>query len=435
MFLIDTLSLELREFSGRDLPKYAILSHRWGEEEPNHKNFRKKRQTHLAGYQKIVDCCDFVRARGHAWLWVDTVCIDKKSSAELSEAINSMYQWYQNASECYAYLEDLAPEHCYGSAEEALQRSAWFTRGWTLQEMLAPMRLTIVNRDWIICGRTYPDEDGLPRVPANDRSIWHYDEMLHALSALTSVPVRILNHQRSVYTESVATRMSWMGRRCTTRVEDQAYCMLGLFRINMPLLYGEGNNAFRRLQKEIVQDSSDETIFMAHSSRFINGGILNTKPSAYEHGSCVRRAHLFDRPPYTFTNRGLRLEFLPGSMVFAEPGSTKKLLIALNCRVDSPAAPSLAFLYLTQMSCGHYAREVVKMHQIEQMLGEAQIMRWKQTADAQWSPRSGTLQKRSQHSVDMKEIVTPVTVYVHWRADDMMLCRNPIAVYTKPGSW
>jgi hypothetical protein len=183
---------------------------------------------------------------GHEWLWADTACIDKTSSAELSEAINSMFAWYRDSAECLVYLTDVQhPVNSEGQLQQLpdITSSRWFERGWTLQELLAPTELTFYDRQWHRLGAKL--------------------EYADAIAPITGIKPYILESQislPSVLRQSVAERMSWMARRRTTRIEDMAYCMLGIFDINMPLLYGERGKAFRRLQHEILRSYHDHTI-------------------------------------------------------------------------------------------------------------------------------------------------------------------------------
>lgn len=170
MRLLNCHTLELKDFVDNEIPPYSILSHRWGEDEVSYKNFRKGRQLG-AGYRKIIDFCRFMRARGTAapggffsarrkanaesvdWVWIDTCCIDKRSSAELSEAINSMYRWYGAARECIVYLVDVPRLTTdWGELMPAFRKSSWFTRGWALQELLAPGDVTFCTQDWEVLG-------------------------------------------------------------------------------------------------------------------------------------------------------------------------------------------------------------------------------------------------------------------------------------------
>lgn len=192
--------------------------------------------------------------------------IDKSSSAELSEAINSMFAWYRDSAVCYVYLADVEMDsYGYGDLQrlfsldghhksdqriqylehmndisQQLAESRWFTRGWTLQELLAPKRLEFYSRNWMHLGSG--------------------KYLIDVISSITKIKASVIRREDSVMSCSVACRMSWAAARHTTRVEDMAYCLLGLFGINMPLLYGEGEKAFLRLQKEIIQVTDDQTI-------------------------------------------------------------------------------------------------------------------------------------------------------------------------------
>lgn len=217
-----------------------------------------------SGLRKIRGACAVAREDGLDWIWIDTNCIDKASSAELTEAINSMYNWYRGAAVCYAYLADVPDPGCLGwgkrKREEAngkkgekggesdflryFRRSRWFRRGWTLQELIAPRRLVFFAASWGQIG---------------DRS-----RLAAEIAAATGIEAAILLRgpgDAELRAVSVAKKMSWAARRATTRVENLAYCLLGLFDVNMPLLYGEGAKAFVRLQQEIIRTTNDHTVF------------------------------------------------------------------------------------------------------------------------------------------------------------------------------
>ena len=189
---------------------------------------------------KIRNFLIVAESHGYYWAWADTCCIDKTSSAELTEAINSMFRYYALAEVCYVYLRDV-PAVSESSWTSSFGRSAWHTRGWTLQELLTPTTVVFLAQDWIVLG---------------DRRA-----LAAALERATGVPAAVLRLERDVAETSVAQRMSWAARRETTRVEDRAYCLFGLFGINMPTLYGEGENAFYRLQEEILRTSVDASLF------------------------------------------------------------------------------------------------------------------------------------------------------------------------------
>src|SRR5436190_14932165 len=160
MHLINVDTYDLHEFVGEKIPRYAILSHTWGDEEVSYKDMQilndhiKKKQ----GFRKIYYTCQQAKVDKLWWAWVDTCCIDKTSSAELTEAINSMYAWYKNSARCYAYLADVPPDDNIKSESSAFRRSLWFARGWTLQELLAPCVVIFYAWDWTIVHKLERDQ-------------------------------------------------------------------------------------------------------------------------------------------------------------------------------------------------------------------------------------------------------------------------------------
>ena len=287
MRLLNTQSLQFKEFYDTKVPKYAILSHRWGDDELTHQDFRKGRKTNGQSYAKIKKCCALANNRGFLWVWIDTCCIDKKSSTEVSEAINSMYRWYHGAGECYAYLFDIIwnPQNVDAS-REGFKNSEWFTRGWTLQELLAPSTVIFLDREW--------QQFGTKKTLSSE------------ISAATKIkPEHVINKASAC----VATKMSWLSRRETSRIEDLAYCMLGLFDVNMPLLYGEGAKSFVRLQLEIIKRSSDDSIFAWTQKTTKPLGMLATSPSAFADSSDITLQPSLHKKrfPYQMTNQGLEL--------------------------------------------------------------------------------------------------------------------------------
>jgi len=255
MRLIRTSNLELVEFMGDYDGKYAILSHTWEQEEisfqemllvnkglqPDADRVGKK-----AGYRKVEKFAALAAARGYEYAWADTCCIDKSSSAELSEAINSMYRWYRNSNHCLVYLADVPDSDGGFERTVAFRNSRWFTRGWTLQELLAPPSLTFYSSGWTAGSNL-----------RGAQSFW----LSVIVSDVTGIPASTLQFGANLLLISVAEKMFWASRRATTRIEDRAYSLLGLFDVNMPLLYGEGEKAFLRLQEEICRVSDDESIF------------------------------------------------------------------------------------------------------------------------------------------------------------------------------
>lgn len=238
MRLINTATGLFEEFITRNVPKYAILSHTWEEEEVSFSDMQKDGHQAKKGFEKIRMTCKLAADAGIRYAWVDTCCIDKSSSAELTEAINSMYRWYQRSTICYAYLSDLSPSD---SLDTALPSCRWFTRGWTLQELIAPTEMRFFNRSWIDRGSK--------------------ESLCTKLSEITGIDPRVLRHELPLSSIAVAQRMSWAAKRDTTRIEDRSYSLLGLFGVHMPMIYGEEEKAFRRLQEEIIKSTLDMSIF------------------------------------------------------------------------------------------------------------------------------------------------------------------------------
>lgn len=140
MRLLDTTTLRLKEFPASAIPQYVILSHTWSDEEILYADVENGTANRKRGYRKLVNCCERAKMDGYQWIWIDTCCIDKSSSAEISESINSMFRWYQNSQICYAYLADVKGHSTSEDIVGQFKSSLWFTRGWTLQELIGRWR-------------------------------------------------------------------------------------------------------------------------------------------------------------------------------------------------------------------------------------------------------------------------------------------------------
>ena len=221
---------------GKDEKKYAILSHRWraAEDEVLFTDVNGLQDfSHKQAFGKIKGFCDKAASLGYDYAWVDTCCIDKRDLNELTEAINKMYRWYQGSDLCIIYLADVD--------KTGMMDSSWWTRGWTLQELIAPKAASFYDCGWHLIGT----KSGL----------------LSEISTKTGIPESILTDPANLHTCSVAQRMSWAANRQTTREEDRAYSLLGIFGVYLPHIYGEGDNAFLRLQEAIRMKGKDESMF------------------------------------------------------------------------------------------------------------------------------------------------------------------------------
>jgi hypothetical protein len=306
MRFLHTKTLKLHEFFGDDIPPYAILSHTWGEGEVSLQELQSGHGEAKAGYDKIRRCCEMASSDGFQYAWVDTCCIDKTSSAELSEAINSMFSWYRVSDVCYVYLADVPADLGPGDMEFAIPKSRWFTRGWTLQELIAPPSVIFFDQEWGELGTK---------------------ETLETLIfETTKIEEAVLRDAKSLEYFSVAQKMSWASERRTTRVEDIAYCLLGIFGVNMPMLYGEGNHAFIRLQEEIMKNTMDHSIFAWTDRNSFCDGLLAKRPNKFKYSGNVVQHKEEIASPFSSTNKGIHL-YLP---LQAFGGSTK-CLVVLDC--------------------------------------------------------------------------------------------------------
>ncbi|KAF5344875.1 hypothetical protein D9758_011545 [Tetrapyrgos nigripes] len=305
-------SFELVEFA-RDIPPYAILSHTWEDEEVTYQDMqydittaRRKR-----GYAKLMGACRLALEDGYEYLWVDSCCINKESSADLSEALNSMYRYYGSSGMCYAYLSDVRHSEDPRAGDSTFRRCKWFTRGWTLQELIAPAKLAFYDKDWVEFGTKFSLHD--------------------AVSAITRIPKHVL-FERDVSSISIAKRMSWAAFRETTRPEDWAYSLMGLFDVYMPPIYGEGlASAFLRLQREIINVSNDRSIFAwvadPDSDDLDNRGLLARSPFDFRFSGSISNVSdaSFEGgvPSFSMTNSGTKI-YLP--LVQCGPILTKAYL-------------------------------------------------------------------------------------------------------------
>ena len=390
MWLLDT---DDGSFFWIDRPRehrYAILSHVWRRE--GEQTFQDLRSLQLEARSaqkglvrrllksrtpapsvlsrasdKIRGCSALAKKHGYRWVWIDSCCIDKTSSTELSEAINSMYEWYAAADICFALLDDVGDDHDPRLKDSKFRRSRWFTRGWTLQELIAPTVVVFISKDWRLLGTK--------------------EHLADLVEEITGVDRAVLRHETPLDAISVARRMSWASKRQTTREEDRAYSLMGIFGVNMPTIYGEGQNAFIRLQEEILKHVPDQTIFVwgpllhddavlyknlaPHSvvddsrywqsrnlfawspDAFINSGGISSIPlDALE----TRLGMTFSFSEYTVTSYGMRSR-LP--LIPIQHGSEKTTYLAvLAC--EDPAGNLIALLLYPQREgssryyVGHY---------------------------------------------------------------------------------
>lgn len=361
MRLINVDSLEIETFFGETKP-YAILSHRWGSFEVNFAEWASikdkvkdqitKPQVNdpTTGISKIAKASLQCRNLKLRYLWVDTCCIDKRSTSEESESINSMFSWYKEANVCLVYLQDIGK-----GSPKTFSESEWFTRGWTLQELLAPKDVTFFDRDWNNIGTKISRSSDIEKA--------------------TRIAHR---HMVDFKTASIATRMSWQAGRQTTRFEDLAYSLFGIFDVAMDLRYGERDKAFRRLQEQIINSHPlDESILAWTSNEFGDDkqpGILAPRPDCFKNSANLTAespSHKYiPRNSYNISNKGLeisvrmatktRLFFRHGPREikgFEESAlRRKKLEVTLNCWEVGRQSPATVVICLQRDNRGFYYR-------------------------------------------------------------------------------
>ncbi|GMF71423.1 unnamed protein product [Aspergillus oryzae var. brunneus] len=354
MRLLRTRTLELVEFTPDRIPPYAILSHTWGEEEVLFTNMQNRTGQKRSAWSKVQGACAQARADGFDYIWIDTCCIDKSSSAELSEAINSMFTWYANAEVCYAYLSDVTMREGHSGAEvntAEFEQSRWFTRGWTLQELLAPSEVVFFSRDWVHFG---------------ERS-----SLANWLMDITRIDEAVLRN-----------KVRLLERK------DMAYCLMGIFSVNMPMLYGEGGEkAFLRLQEEIMKQSDDQTIFAWTNKRapeYSLGGLLATTPAHFEDSQDIIAYQQWEpTPPYAMTNRGLRIDLPLHDIMQGRRG--RDFIALLRCGVSQDIKGQTGYKFLaiclTRLSLfdNRYARRDVGLLSRESVFSSIQTIYVPQT--------------------------------------------------------
>ncbi|KAK4078573.1 uncharacterized protein Triagg1_2904 [Trichoderma aggressivum f. europaeum] len=293
MRLINVKTFKLEEFLDYRVPPYAILSHTWGDDSEE-LSFRDVEYGSVnkpgIGSVKFRGCCRQAAEDGLSYAWIDTCCIDKTNLVELSEAINSMFRWYQRASICYAFLSDVPGDDNFRQKGSKFQSSRWFQRGWTLQELLAPKTMRFYGTNFAPSIR--PNDTFSPFRVQEWRLLGNKGNMSTPIVSVTGIPRHYLLGIAALHTASVAQRMSWAAHRDTNRKEDLAYCLLGIFNITMPMIYGEGGEqAFFRLQEQIMKVTRDDSILawgLGTNNSYANdtgdataGGIVAKSPADF----------------------------------------------------------------------------------------------------------------------------------------------------------
>lgn len=279
MRLLNVTTLTFAEFHSPDIPKYAIASHRWSAgTEATLKSIQEKTDTQSFGYKKVKGFADYMKSNiaDLQWLWIDTCCIDQKSSAELQEAINSMFRWYRDAEVCLAFLYDVST----GDDLSGFERSNWFERGWTLQELLAPSTVIFLAKEWQLIGHKGRGDCGRSGILMQTGKL--LDERV---ASITRIPEAILHDYSESHNLSPEGKLEWAKHRQTTREEDQSYCLLGILGVSMNIRYGDGGEQTRnRLLKKLRPQTNN---VVSHNSASDTKSLLPLLPMLHGKNICA----------------------------------------------------------------------------------------------------------------------------------------------------
>ncbi|KAF8548198.1 HET-domain-containing protein [Imleria badia] len=341
----------------RDVVKYAIFSHRWTAIEPSYQDVSayrglslgRQRITKSVGLAKLVQLCETARALGYKLVWSDTCCINKTNPAELNEAIHAMFKWYAHAHLCIVHLSA-------SSSLADFERELWFTRGWTLQELLAPRRIKFYDQGWRAFTTLANDKDDLM--------------LMSALSDVTGIPqdVVVADNSRGIRGRGVWEIMSWAATRKTTRIEDAAYCLYGLFDVHPTIAYGEGEKAFPRLVEAIVERYHTWDVFAWSGQASERHPALPCSPACYPRWDAAMVSGEVGMTEFALTPHGLRLTSVPLiPMVFAsEARDADRGSFTVTLRARSDTAMTLGVYGDVTVVCGsgrlRHIRDAVDLH-------------------------------------------------------------------------
>ncbi|KAF8961870.1 hypothetical protein BDZ97DRAFT_1733502 [Flammula alnicola] len=289
--------------------RYAILSHTWLEDEVTFEDWKLGRNLSGPGYEKLQRFCQVAAAEYEVSLgWMDTICINKDSTSELDESIRSMYRWYENSFICLTYLANT-------TSLDDMPDDRWFTRGWTLQELLSPQRIKFYGKTW---------------TPLTAKEIDN-DKPSYSVGATPAPIHRVIEKATGItYSEMVffkpglqggeiSRRMVWAAKRTTTRGEDRAYSLMGIFSVTFTIAYGEGvERAFFRLVEQILNSYRNildilNWARMPVSSQIHSSNMLPSRPECYlERATNLSLQGIEQTPskPMILTHLGLRVRLL-----------------------------------------------------------------------------------------------------------------------------
>ena len=327
-----------------DVTRFAILSHTWERGELSYEDLHGQNDlsgSHLGlqdsdrdggrqrSFEKLHNFCDIAEEYGTEFAWADNVCIDKSSSAELDESIRSMFSWYRNAAICIVYLAQTNDLRDFA-------HDRWFTRGWTLQELLAPRRLKFYSKRWHRLTEFLNDKISAEDVRRlNNQSLTRQLDLLS--DAILKAAGLVMQHVRDfvpgIRHPSLPERMQWIARRATTREEDESYSLMGIFNVSISIAYGEGRErAFFRLYQAILEVGYERD-WLLWTGRSVSPSIhpsrmIPSSPKCYLTWNVNfrrdtpegRMVSALENEPLGLTNVGLPMKILFVPVHVREPG-------------------------------------------------------------------------------------------------------------------
>ncbi|KAF9230043.1 hypothetical protein BU15DRAFT_84122 [Melanogaster broomeanus] len=322
-----TLYLQQRKRTLREIEieivKYATLSHRWDAAgELTYRDVTAGKHRNIAGFEKLTHFCKAAKSLGYKLAWSDTCCIDRWNGSELNQAIQAMFKWYAHSHLCIVHLAE-----SFSSLD--FDHEPWFTRGWTLQELLAPRRVKFYNKAW---------QPLSPDTTTNDKDD---NILLRALSDATSIPEVVIaaDNSKGINGRRVSEIMSWASKRETTRVEDIAYSLIGLFKVNLTTKYGEGERAFPRLVEAIMKRRPDWDVLAWVGKASQDYPAIPSSPACYPKFTEPMVSGDVGPWEFTTTNRGFLLSSLPLiAMKFESAAADEEGIFTVILKQQSNAA-------------------------------------------------------------------------------------------------
>ncbi|OJA18944.1 hypothetical protein AZE42_10108 [Rhizopogon vesiculosus] len=392
------------------LVKYAILSHRWLDTgEPTYEEMRTERgRGRSPGYLKLKKFCETALAYKMEFAWADTCCIDKSSSTEIDESIRSMFRWYKNSAICIVHLAQ-------SENIQDIMQDEWTQRGWTLQELLAPNRIKLFDKHW-----------GPMTRYRNDKSL-EDTEVMKTLEAATGIP---LDYLRRFYPGAVMVdeRMRWAARRKTTRVEDIAYSLMGIFDVSMQIAYGEGGDrAFCRLIETIMQAGEPSVLnWIGEAARHNSSSAIPRSPQSFV-GHTLEFPDLGQRLEMTMTSLGLRVLLVILPLRISSTNNQRAAVGYDEITLECPLCPAVQITFFDYVAAAHHTRQFafgivnysLRSSQLPRIRGKSTGFILNRGHEGLYLPRVTVCEPRSEDFVGLNLVSPPKHEFDAWKKVQM----------------